>query len=184
MAIFQNFGRQGQQQSGIQQQLSNLQTQGPQIAEFLNQLNTMAPSGPQAQAAPMALGLAQQLQQGISPQERAQASQGIGRQLNSALGNIAGGGATGASFQTQAGTQALPGFANALAGLQAQDEQVRRQGQESVFNQLAGTLTQPDPQQQAFGQLLAQSQGQRRRGLSLLPPGGTSSRSNLSSLLR
>lgn len=154
MAIFRS---RGQGASGAQQLMANLQSQGPMLADYLRQMQAMSPTGIQAQIPGMALGAAQQLQQGISPMERAAASQNISRQLNSALGQIAGGGATGESFRAQAGTQALPGFAQALAGLQAQDEATRRAGAESVFGQLSSTLTGPDPMQEAFGALVARA---------------------------
>lgn len=154
MAIFRNGGM-PQATNPLQQMMSNLGQYGPMLSQYLQQMQSMSPTGIQAGTAPMALGAAQQLQQGITPMERAAASQGIARQLNSALGQIAGGGATGESFRAQAGTQALPGFAQALGGLQAQDEAVRRAGAESVFSQLASSLLGPDPMQEAFGSLVA-----------------------------
>ncbi len=163
MAIF--GGRTGQQtlagqgaESALRGRLGALPRQADLVNQFLQQFQQFAPQGIQSQTPGLASGAAQQLMGGQPLEERVAARNRLRNRFNTALGNIAGQGATGSSFLARARGEALPELVRGEQAIAGEQARQRQEGAGRVFGGLSSSLLGPDPLAQAFGRELAQLQ--------------------------
>lgn len=132
--------------------------QAQDVNKFLQMFQQYAPQGIQSQSPGMAQGAAQQLMGGQSLEEKVAARNSMRNRFNTALGQIAGSGATGADFLGRARTEAMPGLVQGEQQMAADEARRRQEGAGQVFGGLSSSLLGPDPLAEAFGRELGNLQ--------------------------